>query len=308
MTQTSYPLVGAALTGAQWRVIQDVGDGITNDLTGLSYAFAVTGADTGTIGLGQYRVDGVVHEISAAESVTLAAVSSPTTYLIGLKVDFALENTAGQIALVSGVKTTLLAGLTGAQVIVPLYEVDRAASTILSASVVRDLRVWSGEQIMSASLSAAPADAPIGSVLRTTSGSSWYRRRGSSGPEWAGVLADPVELTAPTLASGWAPYSGTPVQVRKDALGGLRFSGLAQRTGSAITLTGGNTSLIGTLPADLRPTLTRFPQAHTGAGVFGLSITPSGQILLRSPSPQSGTAYTLPTTGWVSFDSIVLEV
>ena len=309
MTQTSYPLVGAALTGAQWRVIQDVGDGVVNDLTGGSYAFAVTGADSGTVGLGQYRIDGVLHEISVAESVTLAAVSSPTTYLIGLKVDFALENTVGQIALVSGVKATLLAALTGAQHIVPLFEVDRTASTILSASVVRDLRAWTGDHLMAASVSAAPEDAPIGSTLRTVTGEEWVRRPSPSGPTWVRVLAAPSTTAQITLTTGWVlDPPGAPPEVRIDALGQIRLSGTCKRSGATITLSGGTTTLVGTIPAEVRPAVTRNTLVLTGQGPLTLVVNPSGQVLLRSPASQTATSYSIPANTWISFDALALEV
>jgi len=308
VSQTSYPVVNADHTGAQWRTVQDIGDGIVNDLDGSAYALTVTGSDTCTIGLGTYRVDGTAHEIhTGAETVTLAAVATPTTYLIGIKVDFSVETTPAQLSLVSGVKATLLSGLTGSQRIVPLYEIDRSASTVLSASPRRDYRVWAAEQAYAATLAAASADAPIGAILRTPEGVR-LRHLVSGVPAWATLDLKPSAAITPAV--GWAAYAGNGPQARVTADGLLVLSGLVSRTGTTVTMTGGTTHHIGTLPAGMRTagSLRRYPIMQTSAGAANLIVDVDGRLLLRAPAPSSGaSSLSLSTGAWVSLDGITVE-
>jgi hypothetical protein len=308
VSQTSYPVVNVRHSGAQWRTVQDVGDGIVNDLDGSAYALTVTGTDTCTIGVGTYRVDGVVFEIaSASETVTLAAVSTPTTYLIGIKVDFAAETSPTQLTLVAGVKATVLASLTGTERVVPLYEIDRSASTVLSASPRRDYRVWASEQAYAATLLAASADAPVGSVLRTPEGVR-VRRIVSGVPVWAST--DLIPLTAITYASGWESYPDSPAKAALTQDGRIVLSGLARRptTAATLTLTGYTLSTIGYLPTGIRPTAIRYVAVGTGVGMFGLLVNTDGRLQLRSHAPLATTSYTIPAGSYVALDGITLEV
>lgn len=304
MTQTSYPIVNVNHSASQWRTAQDIGDGIVDDLTGTAYGLTVTGSDTLTISPGRLRVDGIVHDITAAETVTLAAVSTPTTYLIGVKVDFSQEQSAAQMILVAEVK-----GSTTARII-PLWEVDRSASTVLSASPVRDLRAWASEQVWAGTLAAAPADAPCGAVLRTSEG-TLVRRPVSGVMAWATLDATPP--TGLTYGVGWEAYSPNPAKAARTADGRIVLSGLAIRTANApgITLYASNTFLVATLPQGVRPSTTRFLLAHSAQGTVGVLVYPDGRVLLRSASP--GTSATLPIPAgsiertWVSFDGLILE-
>lgn len=97
-------------------------------------------------------------------------------------------------------------------------------------------------------------------------------------------------------------------QARVTADGLLVLSGLVSRTGTTVTMTGGTTHHIGTLPAGMRTLRSRYSIMQTSAGAANLIVDVDGRLLLRAPAPSSGaSSLSLSTGAWVSLDGITVE-
>lgn len=128
------PRAEQTLDSVKWRKMQDAPDGVIGDLTGAAFALTATTGDGLTLGLGKYRVDGFIIEVTVAHALTLAAVSVDTIYHINLLLDPALYSAVGGAGTVAVGAGTAPAAPSGGRS-VPLWQVTRKNGQTLATSI-----------------------------------------------------------------------------------------------------------------------------------------------------------------------------
>lgn len=226
MTETSFPVVEKPLTEDQWATIaHSFGQGVI-DQGGLPYGLGTIDdvADTITItvdtitGKNEGIVRGFVHSIDHAKALTLPAVSSTTTYEIGLVYDPLNHGTdAGPVRLDVW---TSPGDTTGGKVRVVLYRVTRSPSSALSTSTIVENRQRISPQIVVTATADLP---PTSAVLVDT-----VARVRATGERWAAAIDGSGVVSWVKIDSNAeldnATHLATPDTIAKRASnGGLRI-------------------------------------------------------------------------------------
>jgi hypothetical protein len=226
MTTESYPIEGVNFTSQQFsKVLRRQHQGVD---TGMSLSLSSTSNDA-TISTGRCNFVGFELEVTTAHVLTLPAVTSATTYVIGVLYSPANEDLDpdGPLSIVSGVKGAVSVPSGGA--FWPLWEVTRQPSQTLNLATVVSYRVFRYSLLYAANgvTDPDPAFAQGGQLL--------VRRDGIKvldGGQWVAVESDTGEVTSGFAASvGWS-NPGAAYRVRN---GQATLHLRATRAGSTIT-------------------------------------------------------------------------
>lgn len=290
MTTLSYPVTGDNLTHAQWSKIlrrqhQGVDSGMTLTLSAVS--------DDATIATGRCSFMGFELDVTVAHVLTLAAVGTATTYVIGVLYDPALEDdAAGPLALTSGVKGSISIPSGGA--LWPLYEVTRQPSQTLNLAATKSYRAARSSLLVSTAAAADPDPAfAEGSLVlvRPTGVKVLDAEVGT----WADVKSDTGFVTAGFSAgTGWS-NAGSAYKILN---GQVTLHLRATRTGSTVTssASGSISDLVMlTIPAAVRTawTLTGRGNVSLASGSsngFDFKVSSAGAWTLTSANPSLSIA------------------
>lgn len=205
MAEQSFPIKGAPLTDLQWgQVTLALGSGVLSP-GGDPYGVLArdNAANTITLGLGmgglaQAIVQGFYHRLDATQVVPVPAVSSATTYHIGLTYDPTKHGAAsGPVALTC----TTAPPSGGGKAYLPFFEIDRAANQLLTDAPIRDRRVYVSPTLTAGSQSSLPSAASMltGTLCTTTdTGTAWRVKDGAWMPANAPWFVDPA------VTGGWS--------------------------------------------------------------------------------------------------------
>ncbi|PZE23851.1 hypothetical protein [Curtobacterium sp. MCBD17_028] len=251
MTESSFPLTSADLTDDMWgQAVGAVGDGILDDW-GSPYAITVNTNDTVTVGVssvsGEARavVGGFGHRIDAPVTVSVPAVSAPTTYWVGLLRDPANATNPVKLTVLSGTSVPLSIG----QRFVLLQKFVRGAGQTLAAAQGFSVRPCISPTLTMAS-STSLLETPPKLFLRGTTVycadvELSFTAAGTAGsPRWDEVGAV-TALTGGTQALGMVTADGKihPVASRsftEVVPHTVLITVIATATGAASKATGGN--------------------------------------------------------------------
>lgn len=210
MAETSFPIVGQDLTDSAWsQVVGAVGNGVVNDW-GSPYAITVNTNDTITIkpstrtGFARAVVAGFGHQLDAAKTLSIPAVSAKTYFWVGLLYDPA--NTTNPVTL------TVIRGtvaLTGNQEFLPLYIFVRYSGQTLAAATRFDplpqVRVTLFMASISDLLQLDPLMFPYATEVVLPGGVSYTARGSATNAQWlpgrrtsSGVFYGVVEAAGTT--------------------------------------------------------------------------------------------------------------
>jgi uncharacterized membrane protein len=193
MAETSFPIVGTDLTDDAWSQAVGAGQqGILEDW-GSPYALVVNTNDTITIkvsamtGVAQAVVAGFGHQLDANMTVSVPAVTSTTTYWIGLLYDPTNATLPVSVQVLKGTTPPVTSG----QQFLPLYSFVRASGQTLAASTQYSMRPRIEPHLSMATESAVLAMYPMSFLYGTTiyayDTKRSYKAAGSpSAPVWAG--------------------------------------------------------------------------------------------------------------------------
>jgi hypothetical protein len=297
MTESSFPIVGADFTSDQWsQALSGFGNGVIDDW-GSPYAITLNTNDTATIavstvtGMARALVAGFGHRLTAPVTLPIPAVSSTTTYTIGLLYD------PGQAA--TPVALTVLTGnvtLTTGQVWLPLYVIVRQASQALTSATLSAPLVRLTPRLSVSSQAALLAQNPQtylrGTTVFCTDTAATFRASlvGST-PTWV-----PLEATGSLSFAGiYSSSSTSPVVLAKE---GKRVSSeglvLGQNTvyNVGTTYTAATSMTSGFAPAHDKQFITR-----TGTGLVAfVAIQAAGSVLFSLAATYTG-ALTLSLDG-----------
>lgn len=314
MTTTSYPKSAQNFPTAQWRQVFDGQTGVVG-----SDGSATTSVDLGlsstdnnaSVKAGKVWYRGYILDIDAADPLStfaLAAATGPQlTYSIGVMFDPAAEAT-GPLSLYHALKTAIVIPTGGSYL--PLYEVTRSPSQILSAATKVDLRRFLGPQVTVAGQAGLPATAPVGT--RAFDGvDQWVRSRNSSGtgaqwdnltnPAWTAITPSAVP-SAQTTTSVVLGADATQTPRSRMRLGKVELTG-------AFKFTNGNgfapgSTLLGTIavaahrPLDRTVPLKLSCEQGTGFNTLRADLNTAGQIIAYVPVGASSFPH------WISLEDV----
>src|SRR5699024_9148291 len=168
MTETSFPVVEEPLTADQWSAVTlGIGSGIL-DTGGGPYFLANFSNVSNTVdvtvsqdGYAQAIVAGFYHKMDADVTLSIPAVSSPTTYHIALQYDPLRAARPVQLGAFTGLDRTQ-----GKQYVV-LHEIDREPDQLLTEATRR----WVRPRVVPTIMVSRPRELPpASSVLWGTVG------------------------------------------------------------------------------------------------------------------------------------------
>ncbi|PCN48029.1 hypothetical protein Csp2054_09145 [Curtobacterium sp. 'Ferrero'] len=278
MTETSFPIVDAKLSDETWGVtVGAAGNGIIDDW-GAPYALVVNTNDTVTVkrsyrtGIAQAVVNGFQHQIDADVVLSVPAVTSLTTYQIGLLYDPQNASLPVKLVVLKGDPPTLGDG----QEFLPFYVIVRGSGQTLAAAQLfspkprRQYRILVAKEGDLDALNASLF--PYGTEAYATDLNGTWRAAGSyaSGGEW---VRNATEGTI-TPQSGYSVYSGASLRI---------VEGMVELylhlTGSFPTHTA---RVVAKIPSAYAPSGTVLGTAMANGGDFpeavGISINSSGNV------------------------------
>jgi hypothetical protein len=194
MTEYSQPLVGVDLEDDYWsQAVGASGNGILEDW-GNPYAITVNTNDTVTIkvssvgGDARAVVAGFAHRMDANQVLSVPAVSTTTTYWIGLLYDPASTTIPVMLKVLTGATLTLAAG----QQFLPIHQIVRTSGQALLSATLLQMRPRIAPTITAPQAAGLLATSPrsflYGTTVYCVDTARTYRALGTaSTPSWAPV-------------------------------------------------------------------------------------------------------------------------
>lgn len=298
MTETSFPIVDQKLTDGAWaQTVGAVGNGILDDW-GSPYAITVNTNDTVTIrrstvsGYARAVVNGFGHQIDANVNLTVPAVTSTTTYYVGLL--YSPSNAAQPVKLVvlKGATVPLETG----QEFLTLHQFTRGAGQTLAASTLYSPLPSIRPSIQVDSRAALLQMSPLlflrGTEAYCVDVDFAYRAAGTfAASQWrraqsidALPSADDNVDTDVTPAAGRVRIAGQQFYTDGDRLVLITVTGTA--VGSHQQNASGMLSVVFNDENVLHPSSTRLSRIQGGAGIFfsvtGIARTKGGANVIRA--------------------------
>lgn len=288
--ESSFPIVEQPLTDQQWgQVTEGFGSGILAKGS-EPYGIPSGGIDNsnntvrfggrGSSGEGRAVVSGFFHRYDADLVLSVPAVTTTTTYYLGLTYDPTKHAAASGPVSVT-VTTAPPSG--GGKVYLPIYEIVRSPNQMLSDATIRDRRAFIAPNITVKGQAALP---PATSLLTYTVATDW-----ETGQQWQVHLDGTWKriggtYVVPTLTmAGWTILtSGVMVTPLPDGSAQAVLDVELRRSGA--TFTQGDAFIV---HGTLLPTSVRAPgrdgiylpaQIGTSSGVVYLDMT-TGQVQAR---------------------------
>lgn len=197
MTESSFPIVDAKLSDAAWaQTVGATSNGILDDWGG-PYAITVNTNDTVTIkpsttsGFARAVVNGFGHQIDANVTLSVPAVTSATTYHVGLLYD---STNAAQPVKLTVLKNPTFP-LTPGQSYLPLYVFARSAGQTLQAATLFSPKPRLRPTLYMASdtdLLKLPARMFLYGTEVKLPGKSYMAKGSAASPSWELQHADPT--------------------------------------------------------------------------------------------------------------------
>lgn len=236
MAETSYPVVGQPMGADNWQsVTMGMGDGILDEggqpysLTTLSNATntAIVTVDSAK-GYAHAILRGFYHKITSAATVSLPAVTAPTTYYVALQYDPLRADMPVKLVVVTSLDRTQ------GKAYLVLHTVKRSPDQLLTAATVTAVSAKVSPQIQVDYFTSLP---PASSVLWGTKAWCWRENAGyrASWNSWISISGFNV---APSNIADWAWGTGATGGIAVQPIKGgwqCSFSGTLRRTGVSYT-------------------------------------------------------------------------
>lgn len=286
MTTASYPVTGQNITHAMWsdlgrRHHQGIDTGMTMTLSSTT--------DIATIAVGRASFMGFELEVTDPHALTLPAVATTKTYVVGVLYDPADEAaTEGPLSLVVGVKGLITVPTGGA--LWPLYEVTRQPSQTLNLAAVVSYRALRMTTLYEPSAGVELPDKAFvqGPQMIVRPNGVWVNAGGNTA--WASVGGDTGFVTSGFASSaGWS-NAGSVYRILN---GAVHLHLIATRTGGTLTATSAgdySDTAIQTIPAAVRSDyliVGRGNLTQSGSATIGFDwrITGAGAWTLTAANP-----------------------
>ena len=305
MTTISFPAVGKkGFSESKWATYFDSFDGVVDGYAGsLDYTPIETGSGLFRIATGMGSVNGFRLVVVVPEDLIVPAVSSLTTFYIGIQYDPLLNvanETTGEADPLGPCRLVLTANVdtSGGKAFVLLYSFTRAPGQAVSSVVVADWR----RPISAVTIDwpDSMANPPVGNfnlpqaTIRYARDNKRFlvRTRNAAGAlDWVDALnSGPFPLP---LSSAFVAQSGTKTvpQYVRYASNRISFEGRIERANKKSLSTGGPV-VLGQMPVGSRPPFVRSFICRCG-GVGNqvevrinsdASTPPDGQIIMTDPA------------------------
>jgi hypothetical protein len=254
VTVESFPVKDLPIRHEMWSKLFDGPRGVMDGTSaGLPLSLSSV-SNIATVTECRIALKGFVLEVTGTAELTIPpAVGTPKTYQIGVMYNPADEAApAGPLSLQAILKTSVSTPVGGAWL--PLKEVTRQPSQVLSSAAVSDLQQWVSNPIWRSATTLPPASgAPYGQMIVQNvagAGVDVMVRTGNPGAEtWSSMLR-PKWVNLP-LAGGIKAYTGYAPRYTLSG-GRVHMEGIVERTSGA-DFADGQLYLVGTLPAILAP-------------------------------------------------------
>lgn len=295
MAESSFPLVGADLTADAWaQTVGTSGSGVLDDW-GNPYAIVLNINDTVTIkpstrGPARAVVNGFGHQLDVPKTLNVPAVTTTTTYSIGLLYD--PQNETMPVLLTVRTGTSQLG--TG-QVFFPLHTIIRGAGQTLAAATLLTLLAAIQPHLVSASKAAVLGTSPFlflrGTTIECTDVGQSFRASGTAAtPTWD---AGPTQGTWQGTRQDQNVGSGQRVAVLTFSPTVIRDASWMDMQSGAFKLDDGHYVISATMKLG----------APGSDGRSFIEIAPSNasaETLARAPLPDGEYIATVTWNGWVS--------
>lgn len=286
MTESSFPLVGADFTSDQWsQTVAGLGNGVLDDW-GSPYAITLHTNDTATIavstvsGIARAVVAGFGHRLTAAVTVSIPAVSSTTTYSIGLLYDPAQAATPVLLTVLTGTVS-----LTTGQVWLPLHVIVRQATQALTAAALSSPLLTVQPRAAVASQAALLQQSPQTYLAGTTvfckdTGNTYRADLVGSTPTWVSPKTVSTFTPAGIYHAGSVPPALTVLNGRTTLEGIL--------SSSTAVFVANTTYEVGSVPAAVAPARNTSWATQSNGVLALVTVTPAGDVTFAISSGFSG--------------------
>lgn len=319
MAEESFPVVEQPMSAEQWsEVTKGMGDGILDD-GGQPYRLydidnvdngAKVGVDRNT-GKASAILRGFYHRMDHYEIVRFPAVSSPTTYYVGLEYD-PLRMGSGDLPVKLGVWTNL--DYSSGKFYLINYTVERKPDQILSDAKITNTTRKVAPTFTVDSFDSLPEPERVqwGSLALVTPNNGafkWYQaRRAEAGTErlaWV-LIADmsPEPVAIPYPATRKYPGHGSRLSILREGTKRTLFGRIAIESGAAFTPvdSGNDPWWLFNFPAEDRPART-----YGSLGQVAGFVKP-GYARLESTADGQLFAAPTKTTSWIGVDGFTYFV
>lgn len=238
MAETSFPIEEKPLLSSQWgQVTLGLGSGIMS-VSQYQYSYANASNANNTIqilngeGFAQAIVAGFYHRIDSPVTLSVPAVTSTTTYFIGLTYDPTKHSAAaGPVSLT--VTTSVPSG--GGKVYLPMFEIRRSSNQLLTDATITNRRIYISPHLTVQNFAGLPTSGVLVTTHATALDSGIDYRLDQSG-NWVPVNA--LRVIAPASMPGWGitlHAGGFTVQAMENGKSVVRASWQLMRQASNFT-------------------------------------------------------------------------